>query len=196
MPLDAAKQKQAYLISLGTENYPLFQLSLPDYQVTEFRDDLSLPLLMVIRHAPDLLIVDCLDLSDDVISCCREIQQNHPVPLIVFAKSGAQDRLQKVVRAGVNACIIDGLLQHRIEGLIAVAVERFKMSREAYAELETARRHLQARKVIERAKGLLMAQRGLQEDEAYQLLRQTAMRTSKPMHEVAESVLTLSGHLI
>ena len=58
MPLDAAKQKQAYLISLGTENYPLFQLSLPDYQVTEFRDDLSLPLLMVIRHAPDLLIVD------------------------------------------------------------------------------------------------------------------------------------------
>ena len=186
----------AFLISLGASHLPLFQTSLLGrYQLTEFRDDLTTPLLLLRKSVPGLIIIDCPRLNGDILSACEEIMASQPVPVLIFAEDGGESDVQRAMRVGVGACVIDGLQTRRIVPILTIAIERFRIDREVRAQLNEAKESLAARKVIERAKGVLMEQRGMSEADAYQLLRQTAMRQSKTIRDVAESILTVTGLL-
>ncbi len=104
--------------------------------------------------------------------------------------------IEAAVDAGVSAYIVDGLKKERVKPILDMAVSRFNAFSRLQRELAEARSALEERKVVERAKGILMKMRGLSEEEAFALLRQTAMNEKKKMSEIAQSVVTAAGLLM
>ena len=100
------------------------------------------------------------------------------------------------MEAGVSAYIVDGLKKERVKPILDMAVSRFNAFSRLQRELADAKSALEERKVIERAKGIMMRMRGLSEEEAFALLRQTAMNEKKKMSEIAQSVVTAAGLLM
>jgi response regulator NasT len=113
-------------------------------------------------------------------------------PVAMFVDSGAGGLARTAVEAGVSAYVVDGLKPERLAPIIEAAVTRFQMIRQMRTELAETRRALEERKVIDRAKGLLMKARGIGEDEAYAMLRKTAMDQGRRVAEVAEALVTAS----
>jgi response regulator NasT len=107
----------------------------------------------------------------------------------MFASDGAPETIREAVRAGVSAYVVDGLDKDRIKGIIDVAVARFEDFQRLREELADATQKLSERKVVERAKGLLMKTRGLDEEAAFALLRKTAMDRKLTLAEVAQLII-------
>jgi response regulator NasT len=107
----------------------------------------------------------------------------------MFVDRSDQAAIEAAVDAGVSAYVVDGLKRERVKPILDMAISRFNAYSRLERELEDARGALQARKIVDRAKGLLMRTRGLSEDAAYQLLRKAAMDQNRKIAEVAESLL-------
>jgi response regulator NasT len=147
-----------------------------------------LELLRVMQ--PDVLIVD-LDLPDrDTIEQLRVATSEMPRPIVMFVDRSDTETMRAAVSAGVSAYVVDGLQARRVKPIIDVAVARFQEFENLRRELELAKTSLAERKLIDRAKGILMRVRGLSEDEAYALLRRKAMHDQKKVVEIAQSVIT------
>ena len=99
------------------------------------------------------------------------------------------------MRAGVSAYVVDGLDAARVKSIVEVAVARFDEYRRLRAELVEANLKLSERKLVERAKGILMKSRGMGEDEAYRMLRRMAMDRGKRLGEIAQQVIDMAGLL-
>jgi response regulator NasT len=139
---------------------------------------------------PDVLIVD-LDLPDrDTIEQLRVATAEMPRPIVMFVDQSDTDAMRAAVSAGVSAYVVDGLQAKRVKPIIDVAVARFQEFDTLRRELELAKTSLAERKLIDRAKGILMRARGLSEDEVYALLRRKAMNEQKKVVEIAQSVIT------
>jgi response regulator NasT len=108
----------------------------------------------------------------------------------MFAEESDRDTIQAAVRAGVSAYVVDGFSHRRLRAVMDLAIARFREYQALRQELEEAYAKLADRKDIERAKGILMARRGLDEDAAYRLLRKMAMDRNKKIGEVARSLLS------
>ncbi|GAB5453846.1 MAG: hypothetical protein Hens2KO_00750 [Henriciella sp.] len=121
--------------------------------------------------------------------------ESTPIPVLVFVDSDPQKMARTAIRAGVTSFVVDGLIAARVPTLIEVTMERFKLSEALRNELLKSQEELAARKTIERAKGLLMDRKKLSEQEAYRTLRELAMRQSKPIKDVAETLLMYSDVL-
>jgi response regulator NasT len=102
---------------------------------------------------------------------------------------------REAIEAGVSAYVVDGLAPERIKPVIDTAIARFSIVRQMRNELAETRRALEERKVIDRAKGLLMKAKGIDEDAAYALLRKTAMDQGRKVADVAEALVTAAGLL-
>ena len=147
-----------------------------------------LELLRVMQ--PDVLIVD-LDLPDrDTIEQLRVATSEMPRPIVMFVDQSDTETMKAAVSAGVSAYVVDGLQGSRVRSIVEVAVVRFQAFDHLRRELELAKTSLVERKLIERAKGILMRARGISEDEAYALLRRKAMRDQKKVVEIGQSVIT------
>jgi response regulator NasT len=99
------------------------------------------------------------------------------------------------LNAGVSAYVVDGLQMDRIKPVLQTAIARFKMMRQFHFELNAAKQALEDRKTIDRAKGILMRQRGMSEDDAYKLLRTTAMSQNRKVIDVAQALVTAADLL-
>ena len=104
-------------------------------------------------------------------------------------------RIEAAIDAGVSAYVVDGLKKERIKPILDTAIRRFRAFERLREELDQARSELSERKRIEKAKGILMRTRGLSEENAYALLRSTAMQKNKRIAEIAESLITAAGLL-
>lgn len=98
--------------------------------------------------------------------------------------------IQEAVSAGVSAYVVDGLRQDRIRPIVEMAISRFNVFDQLRRERDEAQAKLNERKMIERAKGLLMKEKGLSEEESYNLLRKNAMKQNRKIYEIAQSVIT------
>jgi response regulator NasT len=114
----------------------------------------------------------------------------------MFVDQADQASIEAAVDAGVSAYVVDGLKQERVKPILEMAISRFNAFAKMARELDEARSELESRKVVERAKGILMQTRGLSEAEAYGLLRKTAMSQNRKMSEIAESLITAAGLLV
>jgi response regulator NasT len=108
----------------------------------------------------------------------------------MFVDRSDTDMIKAAVEAGVGAYIVDGLKKERVKAILDMAVSRFNAFSELREELDRARLALSERKVIERAKGILMREKGLTEDAAYGLIRKAAMNESKRVAEIAQALVT------
>jgi two-component system, response regulator / RNA-binding antiterminator len=110
----------------------------------------------------------------------------------MFTQDAKKETIREAVRAGVTAYIVDGLAAERIEPIIETAVARFEAFQSVQAELALTRNKLSERKLVDRAKGILMTEKKISEDEAYRLLRKLAMDRNTTLGSVAEQVITFA----
>jgi response regulator NasT len=150
-------------------------------------DDL---LRAVQAHDPDLVIIDIDSPGRDTLENLRTVQATAPRPMVMFSQDDAGDTIRRAVEAGVSAYVVDGLQAKRVRPVIEAAMARFRQYRALEQELDRTRSELQARKLIDRAKGIVMQQRGVGEPEAYQLLRKAAMDRNKRLVEIAEAIIS------
>lgn len=151
--------------------------------------------LSVGEHKPDMVIIDMEAPGRDTLEQMREVNRDNPKPIVLFSNNRDSGYIRQAVQAGVSAYVVDGLSRERILPIVEVAMARFSEFQVLRQELDDTRNQLADRKVVEKAKGLLMKHRGLSEDEAYQSLRKTAMARNQRVVDVARTLLALEDFL-
>ena len=141
---------------------------------------------------PDVIVIDLENPSRDVLEQMFQVSRAVRRPVAMFVDQSDAASIQASVDAGVSAYIVDGLKKERLKPILDLCISRFNAFSKLQDELDRAKSALEDRKIIERAKGILMKLKGLTEDEAYVLLRSTAMREKKKIGEIAQSILTAS----
>jgi len=157
---------------------------------------IGLGLIALVRDArADIVVCDMDSPSRDTIESMQALNRDEPRPVVMFVDSADPASISAAMDAGVAAYVIEGLVPSRVKAVIDVAAARFRAHQAMKAELEEARSALAERKLVERAKGILMKSRRMSEEEAYGTLRRLAMDQGKRLADVAESVITLSKML-
>lgn len=146
--------------------------------------------------APDVIIIDLENPNRDMLEHLFQLTRSVSRPIAMFVDRADTESIAAAVDAGVSAYIVDGLKKERVKPILDMAVIRFRAFDRLQRELHDAKTALSERKVIERAKGILMKMRGLSEEEAFALLRQSAMNEKKKMVEIAQSVVTAASLLM
>ena len=149
----------------------------------------------IAQTSPDVVFIDLENPKRDTLehffSLSRAIQR----PIAMFVDRSDQAAIEAAVDAGVSAYVVDGLKRERVKPILDMAISRFNAFSRMARELEEARSQLESRKLVDRAKGILMKTRGLSEADAYALLRKTAMNQNRKISEIAESLITAAGLL-
>jgi len=149
----------------------------------------------IAAHDPDIVLIDIDNPTRDMLEELTLASGPLERPVAMFVSGPAGGLAQTAIEAGVSAYVVDGLAPDRIKPVMDTAIARFRMVRQIRNELAETRRALEERKVIDRAKGLLMKAKGIDEDAAYALLRKTAMDQGRRVPDVAEALVTASGLL-
>jgi two-component system, response regulator / RNA-binding antiterminator len=139
---------------------------------------------------PDVILIDLENPSRDVLEQMFQVSRAVKRPIAMFVDQADTASIQASVDAGVSAYIVDGLKKERVKHILDLCISRFNAFARLQGELDAAKSALEARKVIDRAKGILMKRKGLSEEDAYALLRTTAMNEKRKIAEVAQSVIT------
>lgn len=139
---------------------------------------------------PDVIVVSIDSPSRDAIEDLRRTTEKQPRPIALFADHSDPATIAAGMAAGVSAYVVKGLAQDRVQSVVDVAVAHFNRYHTMREELDRTRLSLVERKTVDRAKGLLMQQKGIGEEAAYRLLRKLAMDQNKRIGEVAQDVLT------
>jgi two-component system, response regulator / RNA-binding antiterminator len=141
------------------------------------------------RLRPDVIVVDVDSPSRDVLEHLVMVTQHTPRPIVMFSADGAPDAIREATRAGVSAYVVDGMDRKSIKAIVDAACARFEEFQALRGRLAEAHLKLAERKLVERAKGLLMRQRRIDEDAAYSALRKMAMDRSLKLSDVAQRVI-------
>ena len=144
---------------------------------------------------PDIIVIDLENPSRDSLEQMFQVSRAVRRPIAMFVDQSDAASIQASVDAGVSAYIVDGLKKERIKPILDLCVSRFNAFAKLQDELDRTKNALEERKVIDRAKGILMKVKGLTEEEAYVLMRSTAMREKKKIGEIAQSIITASEML-
>ncbi len=144
---------------------------------------------------PDVIVVSIDSPGRDAIEDLRRTTEQQPRPIALFADRSDPATIAAGMEAGVSAYVVKGLTQDRVQPVVDVAVAHFNRYHTMREELERARLSLVERKTVDRAKGLLMEQKGIGEEAAYKLLRKLAMDQNKRIGEVAQDLLTYAKAL-
>ena len=144
---------------------------------------------------PDVIVISIDNPGRDAIEDLRRTTEQQPRPIALFADRSDPATIAAGMEAGVSAYVVKGLTQDRVQPVVDVAVAHFNRYHTMREELERARLSLVERKTVDRAKGLLMEQKGIGEEAAYKLLRKLAMDQNKRIGEVAQDLLTYARAL-
>lgn len=155
----------------------------------------SLDVADLAQIAPDLIVIACDSPDRDTLESLREATAHNPRPVVMFVDRSAPGLAEAAVQAGVAAYVVDGLHPGRVRSVLEVAMSRFELMQQLRADLAKAKADLSDRKTVERAKGLLMKERGLDEDAAYRLLRKLAMDSGRPLGAVAADLISYASVL-
>ena len=139
---------------------------------------------------PDVILIDLENPSRDVLEQMFQVSRIVKRPIAMFVDQSDTASIQASVDAGVASYIVDGLKKERIKHILDTCISRFNAFSRLQDELDRTRNALEERKVIDRAKGILMTAKKMSEEQAYALLRSTAMKENKKIAEIAQSVIT------
>src|SRR5437868_1089692 len=144
---------------------------------------------------PEVILIDLENPSRDVLEQMFQVSRIVKRPIAMFVDQSDTASIQASVDAGVSAYIVDGLKKERIKYILDLCISRFNAFSRLQGELDRAKTALEDRKVIDRAKGILMKAKNLTEEQAYALMRKTAMNENKKIVEIAQSVVTAADLL-
>ena len=177
---DRAADVRAALVSSGCEVISLLASPLEIYDAVK-------------TTSPDVIIIDTESPSRDSLENLAFVSRDHPHPIVMFSGDRSSETIREAIRAGVSAYVVDGLSEERLQPILQVAVERFAAEQSLKRELADAKTQLAERKDVERAKGILMTQRQLTEEEAFQALRKFAMDRGIKMADAATRVIDMAS---
>lgn len=141
------------------------------------------------EFAPDIVLIDLANPDRDTLEHISQATQSTERAVALFVNQTDDSLTKAALNAGVSAYVVDGLQMERIESVLETAIARFGIMRQMRSELDAAKQALEDRKTIDRAKGILMQQRQIAEDEAYTLLRKTAMSQNRKVIDVAHALV-------
>ncbi|MCW5715953.1 MAG: ANTAR domain-containing protein [Bauldia sp.] len=144
---------------------------------------------------PDVIIIGLENPRRDVLEQMFQVSKVVSRPVAMFVDHTDTDMIAAAIDAGVSAYVVDGLRKDRVKPIVETAISRFNAFDRLQRELDAARSELAGRKVIERAKGILMKTRQVSEEEAYELLRRAAMNDKRKVADIAQSVVTAASLL-
>jgi response regulator NasT len=162
--------------------------------VTVVRDMQNL-LRRIVDADPDVICIDLENPNRDVLEQMFQVSRVVRRPVAMFVDRSDSDMIKAAVESGVGAYVVDGLKKERVKAVVDMAVSRFNAFNDLREELDRAKQALDERKVVERAKGILMKERGLTEEAAYALLRKAAMSDNRRVVDIAQAVITAAGLL-
>jgi response regulator NasT len=165
-----------------------------DYAITVFGDDTGLAKKLSDLN-PDLVLIDVEHPSRDVLEELTIVSSPMERPVAMFVDRSDDAVTKAAIEAGVSAYVVDGLRKERIKPVLDAAIARFHMFAQIRTELSATKAALAERKTIDRAKGILMKSKGLSEEEAYGLLRKTAMDQGRKVADVAQALVTAADLL-
>ncbi|MBB3291396.1 response regulator NasT [Mitsuaria sp. BK045] len=143
----------------------------------------------VLRLQPDVVIVDAESPTRDTLENLATLSAKMPRPVVVFAEDEDRGTMRRAIQAGVSAYVVADLQAQRLAPVLHVAIARFEQDLALRTELSHAQAQLASRKLVDKAKGILMREQGLHEDQAYQRLRKLAMDRGEPIAQVARRVI-------
>ena len=138
---------------------------------------------------PDLVLIDVANPSRDTLEALSLASSPMERPVAMFVDRSDRDLTRAAIEAGLSAYVVNGLRAERIRPILDAAIARFHMFQRMRTELATTRAALAERKDVDRAKRLLMTARNIGEDEAYALLRRSAMDQKKKISEIAKALI-------
>jgi two-component system, response regulator / RNA-binding antiterminator len=156
--------------------------------ICRLENSIDLSLSNEITHA-DVIIVNTDIPNDEIFANLSAVNRVKPKPIVMFTQEAHQNMASSAVKSGVSAFIVDGLEANRVQGIIDTALARFREYQALKDELDNAKLKLDERKDVEKAKGLLMQHKGLNEQEAYNTLRKMAMDSNKKIGQVANNII-------
>lgn len=165
-----------------------------DHEVTVLGDETGLARKLATLN-PDVVLIDLENPDRDVLEEFTLASGPMERPVAMFVDRSDDTTTKAAIEAGVSAYIVDGLRKERIKPILDAAITRFHMISRMRAELEATKAALAERKTIDRAKGLVMKAKGVSEEEAYALLRKTAMDQGRKVADVASALVTASDLL-
>ena len=142
-------------------------------------------------YLADIIIMNLESPDRDTLDNMAMLSQHNPKPIILFSAEIDSTIISQAIQAGANSYIADDLKPHKIKPILDVAIARFHQYQTLHKELQQTRNQLADRKVIDRAKGLLMKSKGLDEEQAYHSMRKMAMDQSKSLADIAKNILSV-----
>lgn len=147
------------------------------------------------RLLPDIVLIDVDSPSRDTLESLGQISRDRPRPIVLFAQQSDPDTIRRAMAAGVSAYVVDGMTPARLAPVIEVAIARFRDYQSLREELTSTKLKLADRRDVEKAKGLLMKRKGLDENAAYEALRRMAMDRNIKLGEIARSLIAAADLL-
>jgi two-component system, response regulator / RNA-binding antiterminator len=160
------------------------------FMAVERLSDMNNLLMRIHAIDPDVILIDLENPSRDTLEQMFQVSRIVRRPVAMFVDQSDTASIQASVDAGVSAYIVDGLKKERIKSILDLCVSRFNAFSKLQSELDRAKTDLEDRKTLDRAKGILMKNKGLTEDEAYRLMRSAAMREKKKIADIAAAIIT------
>jgi two-component system, response regulator / RNA-binding antiterminator len=152
--------------------------------------DMQNLLRRIVDIDPDVVLIDLENPNRDVLEQVFQVSRCVRRPIAMFVDCSEAEMIAAAVDAGIASYVVDGLKKERVRAVLDTAISRFNAFNKLREELDQAREALRERKIVERAKGIIMKRHGLSEEAAYALLRKAAMNENRRIHEVAQSVVT------
>lgn len=145
---------------------------------------------------PDVILIETDSPSRDTLENLAVMNRDMPRPVIILTQDSDAGVMRAAFKAGVSAYVVDNLDLARLKPIVDVAIARFEEHQNLRQELAVATKKLSERKLVEKAKGILMKTRGLDEDQAYAALRKLAMERAQPLGKVAGDLLAMAKLLL
>ena len=146
-------------------------------------------LRQIVDIDPDVIFIDLEDPNRDVLEQMFQVSRIVSRPVAMFVDQSDAERTEAAMNAGVSAYIVNDLRKERVKPILDMTISRFNVFNQLQQELESTKQELADRKIVERAKGILMRRRVVSEEEAYALLRKTAMDSKRRISEIARGVV-------
>ena len=141
---------------------------------------------------PDVIIIDTNSPTRDTLEQLSFVTREQPRPIVLFTDDRENTTIQAALRAGVSAYVVAGMQPDRLQPILDVALARFEQERALRDELRDTQDRLAERKVVERAKGLLMEQKRVSENEAFRMMRKLAMDRNRQLVEIAQQIIDIA----
>ncbi|HEX5045586.1 MAG TPA: ANTAR domain-containing protein [Gammaproteobacteria bacterium] len=162
--------------------------------IVHIRDTIGL-LPRIAAVDPDVILIDLENPSGDTLEQMFQVSRLARRPIAMFVDKSDSAAVQAAIDAGVSAYIVDGLRKERVKPILDVTISRFHAFDRLKSELDAAKSALEDRKIIDQAKAILMKQRNLSEEDAYVLLRRTAMNQNRKIGDLARSLVAAAALL-